>query len=266
MLTELYYFSGTGNSLYLARETALRLRSAVPGDQVDLISIASLSKEQRINSQADCIGVFFPVYFSDIPDIVCSFLERLSAHQVSYLFIVDNCGAVDGSVLSRARKITLGHGLPLSAGFRFLMPDNSVVFPTDVLTEKKFLDAATLGLDEMATAIRERKQYFQMKAAFASPVLTVLMKRICFSVLGFRDLRANPTLCTGCGLCASVCPAGNIEMHEKKPLWKSKKECTSCFACLHYCPTQAISFRLQAKKSGFQYRNPNVALAEMKLR
>jgi len=36
--------------------------------------------------------------------------------------------------------------------------------------------------------------------------------------------------CTGCGTCARVCPAENISIAEKKPVWHD--QCEFCLACI----------------------------------
>ena len=48
--------------------------------------------------------------------------------------------------------------------------------------------------------------------------------------LGFREIR-----CTGCGTCASVCPAGAIRMEGGLPIRDAAK-CRLCFACEKACP------------------------------
>ena len=46
--------------------------------------------------------------------------------------------------------------------------------------------------------------------------------------------------CTGCGICANVCPVGNIHMADRMPVWQHG--CEQCFACLHWCPKEALQF------------------------
>ena len=57
--------------------------------------------------------------------------------------------------------------------------------------------------------------------------------------------------CTGCGLCARLCPLENIVMGSGRPHWTGS--CTTCNACYHNCPFGAISFGRMTKGKG-QYR------------
>jgi MinD superfamily P-loop ATPase len=44
--------------------------------------------------------------------------------------------------------------------------------------------------------------------------------------------------CTGCGICARVCPKANVAIESGKPRWDTR--CESCLACLHWCPSASI--------------------------
>ncbi|MCX6582291.1 MAG: mercury methylation ferredoxin HgcB [Candidatus Aminicenantes bacterium] len=49
--------------------------------------------------------------------------------------------------------------------------------------------------------------------------------------------------CTGCGMCAVVCPHGVFEINEKKAGIIQKDACMECGACAQNCPFGAIAVR-----------------------
>ena len=69
MLTEIYYFSGTGNSLAVARDLSGKLKAS-------LIPIAAILSEDSIPIDPDVAGIVFPVYHSGLPFILREFIEK----------------------------------------------------------------------------------------------------------------------------------------------------------------------------------------------
>jgi MinD superfamily P-loop ATPase len=69
--------------------------------------------------------------------------------------------------------------------------------------------------------------------------------------------------CTSCGTCVEVCPAGNIDLVDDRPVWKHR--CELCCACIHLCPAKAIEAG-PATAQREHYRNPAVSVADLKLR
>ena len=59
-----------------------------------------------------------------------------------------------------------------------------------------------------------------------------------------RDLPIlNPSLCTGCGDCAAVCPVHCLAMAGPTPWLIRPRDCVSCAACVAICPANALRLR-----------------------
>ena len=80
MSTEIYYFSGTGNSLHVARE----LQKRIP--ETKLIPIVSLLNKENIKTGADTVGFVFPIHLAMIPWPVMEFLSKLDLNSGEYIF------------------------------------------------------------------------------------------------------------------------------------------------------------------------------------
>ena len=65
--------------------------------------------------------------------------------------------------------------------------------------------------------------------------------------------------CTKCGICARVCPAGNIAVDDSVVFGNA---CENCFACVNLCPAHAI-YSSRAVLRRRQYRNPVIPVEEI---
>ena len=90
----IYYFSGTGNSHYVAEVLSKSLQD----------TMQSIESAQGIK-QDEMIGIVTPVYFFGLPDIVKDFLERLSVSSKSYFYLVVTYGGKPGNIGKEANKI-----------------------------------------------------------------------------------------------------------------------------------------------------------------
>ena len=77
------YFSGTGNSLYVARTVGRAL-----GETVCHMNDApaDLKQEQRV-------GLVYPVYTYDAPAAVKTFADTLVLNKNAYVFVIATCGS-----------------------------------------------------------------------------------------------------------------------------------------------------------------------------
>ena len=81
MRTEIYYYTGTGNSLWVARAIA----AALPGAEVTSIVSAREEDSWRVS---DIVGIVFPVHAWGLPSRLITLAKRIGVTKPGYLFAV----------------------------------------------------------------------------------------------------------------------------------------------------------------------------------
>lgn len=252
----IFYFTGTGNALYVARHIAAR-------QDETLISIADCMKQDRFCftiKEKEMVGFSFPIYFWGMPTIVEAFLQKLAFENYDgqYIYAIFNCGGSIGNTDVVFKKKLHKKGYHVNSSFSVFMPDNYILM-MDLLTpphERASLfeetDKRLIAINE--TIVREeeskiplhKKRWAWLESALTHPYYKK-----------HRQTKPFHTTndCTSCGLCATICPCQTIEMKEGRPVWG--KECTQCLACLHRCPVEAIQYGKKTYTRG-RYVNPFV--------
>ena len=68
----IFYFSGTGNSLYAAQ----KLHEAEKGELIDMAGALNEKRFEYELSEGEKVGIVFPVYFYGLPTIVAEFMDN----------------------------------------------------------------------------------------------------------------------------------------------------------------------------------------------
>lgn len=256
MDNQLFYFSGTGNCLKVARDLAGELGGA------DILPISKAMRE-GIDSSAKRIGIIFPVYMFGPPLIVAKFIKKLALDKDKYIFAIATCGGKSANSLGFiARELDL-KGMKLSAGFIIKMPGNYTPLYGAIAPdkqEKMFKDEGK-RVKEIADIVKESKQGKIEKDLFLWRWLFSLIYKFCSPQIPVLDRGFwADEKCNGCSTCQKVCPVENISMIEQKPRWMH--HCEQCMACLQWCPQEAIQY----KKSTYgrkRYHNPQILLQDL---
>ena len=240
---EIYYFSGTGNSLAVARDMAESLGAG-------LIPVTSTLNQGRIHSEADGIGLVFPIYDFKPPQVVEAFIRKLENIDTKYLFAACTYGIAPSGSLKHLDGVIKACGGHLSAGFAVGMPHSGVGGGALTQAERESLLENWMGRCEtVCEHISARKEgaieSSNLLLGFLTPRILRMMPSALKLVLRM-SLKGADSLaftasedCNGCSVCERICPMGNIEMAGDRPVWLDN--CAGCFACLHWCPKEAIS-------------------------
>ncbi len=231
---DLYFFSGTGNTLLAARAVADELRAG--GKKVRLLRL-----EKGIPAPADdtALGIAVTIAcFSTYP-FVWDVLEKLSAGEGRSAFALSTMGGFSGGLRAPLRALLDKKGFKTVGYAEFVMPSNyaNKRIPAEenaVKIRKCEEDARRFArelLEERASWRRggPLSPFFNWLARKKAPWR--LMKRS-------FPLEVDRNSCIQCGKCARLCPAKNIVM-EEYPRFLDR--CVVCQRCVAFCPPAAIS-------------------------
>jgi formate hydrogenlyase subunit 6/NADH:ubiquinone oxidoreductase subunit I/flavodoxin len=296
MTTQIHYFTGTGNSLTVARTLANKLGAT-------LHPMAAALNRDALSIESDALGLVFPVYHKSIPLILKRFVEKLERIEGTYLFAVYTYGDSPGLAARHLTDLIEARGGRVAAGFGVHMPYNYLT-PTrifrdmvgsftlrEISDEKRrtLIAEAPATIDRIAAYIRARKS--GALEVTADPLTRLadslnlpetLAKSIWLKVAGVANPPNVPFLesrqwmdeafyadetCIGCATCAHICPVRNIQMIDdpaiSHPIPEWHHRCEQCFACLQWCPQVAIQFG--ANTTGkLRYHHPDITLADMR--
>ncbi|MBN1256074.1 MAG: EFR1 family ferrodoxin [Planctomycetes bacterium] len=235
--TIIYYFTGTGNSLAIARELAASLA------ETEIMPVAKLMNSGSIEPDAECVGFIYPVYGFCMPLIMKKFISKLWLQPQTYYFAIANCANCVGAAVKQMELLLQQKNVKLAAGFKLKMPGNyTPLYGAPKQEKQKKLFAETSAkLQEISAIIRDRKRVDHVPGLLpltwlANPLSNLLAKYLPGSDKKFF---ADEN-CASCGLCAQVCPVANITMEGGKPVWH--RHCEKCFTCLQFCPEEAIQY------------------------
>ena len=226
----IFYFTGTGNSLYAAQKLA------DVGEEIVSIVEALRSKTFHYTlKEGEKLGFVFPVYFYTVSDPVLELVRHLTVENAGFVYAVE------------LKK----RGLELQRLDALVVPDGALIFYDIDAPEKmeQQLAAATKELASIKQAVDRREG----NRITGSPVLGKVGLAAYHACMSTKAFYAD-SKCVGCGKCASICPSGAIEMVGGRPVW-TKSKCLKCCGCLGRCPVFAIQYGKKTASRG-RYVNP----------
>lgn len=230
------YFTGTGNSRFVAKRLAGLLE-----DKVESINdYLKASKKGSFDSEKPFVFVT-PSHMSRMPLVVERFLTDSTFTGSKDAYFIFTAGEAIGNAHRYCRRLCSQKGMTYRGTAAVGMPASYVVM-YDVMPREDAMNNAQSViplLESMAGSIRsgsslETDPSFSGHKSFSAmaPMASALMIRS-------KPFHTNGT-CIGCGHCEDACPLNNIRVSDGVPVWGDR--CMHCMACISSCPKKAIDY------------------------
>ena len=242
----IFYFTGTGNSLYAAQKLADE------GEKIVSIVDALRSKAFHYTlKEGEKLGFVFPVYFYTVSDPVLDLVRKLTVENAGFVYAVIPCGASIGAAGGFLKSELKKRNLELQRVDALVVPDGALIF-YDIDSPEKMEQQLEAAAKELAS-IRQAIDRHEGNNTTGSPVMGRVNLAVYHACMSTKAFYADAK-CIGCGTCASICPAGAIEMVSGRPAW-TKSKCLKCCGCINRCPVSAIQYGKKTASRG-RYVNP----------
>ena len=247
-MTKLYFFSGTGNTLWSAKKIADQI-----GGEYELVNIGVEVQKSEIVLEADAVVLLFPAYAYGAPMAVHQFVQK-AVFKTPYTAVFVTYGTTPGGALAEIARLLKRKKAAASYFGRIPAVENYIAIfgpPKEKVTERR-LQLQRETTEEAARCVLERRtnrvNTFRPLSAFISLLFSMGVK------IFYKWYKVSDD-CDGCGICEKVCPVTAIIMKNGQPEFSRK--CEHCQGCLNWCPKRAIHFA-RLKSGTPRYHHPEI--------
>lgn len=231
------YFSGTGNSKYVANEIA-----KITGDELVSINEKLKNNDTSEITVKDRLVFVVPTYAWRIPKVVHDWILKTDFKDTKNTWFVMTCGSEIGNAEKYNKQLCNAKGFAYMGSAGVVMPENYIAMFNSPTPEeiKEIFNKADDQIKNIAKQIKENKPFAAPRNNIQDKFMSGPVNMLFYPMfVKANDFYANDK-CTSCGKCVKVCPLNNIQIKNNRPVWN--KNCTHCMACISYCPTSAIEY------------------------
>ena len=239
------YFSGPGNSKYVAKLIADALGDAL----VNLNDLIKSGDTLPVET-GERVIIVTPTYAWRIPRIVRDWLRKTELRGAKRSWFVITCGSEIGNADKYNCDLCVEKGLVCMGTAQIVMPENYIAMFSAPQADKarEIVAKAEPNIDCVIASIQSNQPFTPTRNNLYDRLMSGPVNPLFYKFFVKADAFTASGACIGCGQCAKLCPMNNVTL-DGKPVWG--KVCTHCMACICYCPVSAIEY---GKKSVGQPR------------
>lgn len=245
-----FYFSATGNSMYVARQI-----------EENPVSIPQAIHNNCQEYTAESIGIVAPVYGHELPTMVKDFMRK-AKFNTDYFYMILTYGNRHGGAAELAENYCEECGIKVNYINVIVMVDNWL--PSFDMDEQKKMDKhVDENLKKILADLSSRKNMISEvteKDRMAHKEFLSRMGQMPEDA--WQHLLKIRDDCIGCGICEKVCPSASIKVVNGKAV-HTPGRCETCLACAHACPKNAIGLTIPEVNPDARYRNPHISLQDI---
>lgn len=241
------YFSGTGNTKYIAE----KMKAAIikTNNEVDLINI----EKDRINPILyKKIIIGGPVYVEKYPEILLKYIENNLSDYTGNCMMFSTQAFTGATPVFRHAIKRIKH-LNVTYYNYLTMPNNFYNFmfkkcAEDMQTE--LIKAASVKAERMVLEFLQEK-INKFKISYSRVIIAEITYKLVFPFFRnklMKKLSIDRNRCINCRVCERSCPAKSIKI---SPELTINNDCTFCQRCINACPKNAFLYK---EKPIIQYK------------
>lgn len=261
MKIPIFYFSGTGNTRYVAEYMAYVLTKQDQNAKAINIEDINMEQQDELIHQSDLMFLMYPIYGSDMPRNMKRFIDDMPEEFGKKLGVVCTQLLFSGDGGSIFFKTLKEKGYNQLWSYQINMPNNLTTSgPFKVkgyeYNEEHYLKHARNKVKKICKAVIRGRKRLGDHTPFHK--VLGLMQRPFYrrfeAQMFTKHLDIDTSACTSCGLCARICPNDVIKASDSEVKFVNRDQCTFCLRCYNFCPVGAVTFKGRVNQE--RYKGP----------
>ena len=197
------YFSGTGNSKYVAKQIADAL-----GDEIVNLNDRIKASDTSPVETGERVIIVTPTYAWRIPRVVRNWLRKTELRGAKQVWFVMTCGSEIGNADKYNRELCAEKAISCMGTAQIVMPENYIaMFSAPQADEARQIVAkAEPSIDRAIAAIQSNQSFAPTRNNLYDRFMSGPVNPIFYKFFVKANAFTASSACIGCGQCVKRCP------------------------------------------------------------